>query len=105
MYDGDLDKGGTDRISETVTDYDWAQDLALYYYSHGDLHQALWGKYELDANGDPVAGTYETLGMREFRYNGPRARYLAMDYDTYGSDDPARAGWTDATSRAGSVAS
>jgi uncharacterized protein RhaS with RHS repeats len=30
--------------------------------------------------------------MREFRYNGPRARYLAMDYDTYGSDDPAD--WT-----------
>jgi len=82
-------------------DYDWARDLALYYYSHGDLRLALWGKYEVDPNGDPIEGTYETEHAREFDNDSPRARYLMIDYDTNGSDDPydwTRTGplhWTD----------
>ncbi len=69
--------------------YDTYHDLALYYHSHGPLWRALWGSYVLD-QGEPDG--YETSGAREFFYDSPRARYLAVEYDTVvegeGSDDP-----------------
>ena len=74
------------------SDYDTYHDLALYYHSHGPLWRALWGEYEVDENNEPVEGSYVTLGAREFHYDSPRARHLAVDYDTHESSEPAD--WT-----------
>ena len=110
IYDGDPNGQGTELLRTvsytyyktgqasniTVKDegegaaYDVYHDLALYYHSHGPLWRALWGSYTLDQYGDPTG--YETSGAREFFYDSPRARYLAVEYDTVvegeGSDDP-----------------
>ena len=119
IYDGDPNGQGTELLRTvsytyyktgqasniTVKDegegaaYDVYHDLALYYHSHGPLWRALWGSYTLDQYGDPTG--YETSGAREFFYDSPRARYLATDYDTNASENPAAwdriepALWTD----------
>ena len=108
IYDGDPNGQGTELLRTvsytyyktgqasniTVKDegegaaYDVYHDLALYYHSHGPLWRALWGSYTLDEQQEPTG--YRTSWAREFFYDSPRQRYLAVECDTgtEGSDDP-----------------
>jgi len=74
-------------------DYEWVYDLAMYYDTRSGPRLALWDRWKLDGQGDPDPQTYEGLWAREFRYEWlfgtMRARYLAVDYDPSGSDNPA----------------
>jgi RHS repeat-associated protein len=74
-------------------DYEWVYDLALYYDTRSAPRLALWDRWKLDGQGDPDPQTCERLWAREFRYEWlfgtMRARYLAVDYDPSGSDNPA----------------
>ena len=74
-------------------------DLALYYFNHGPLRLALWATYDKDGGGNFT--NYNTTAAREFRYDDPRARYIAVDYNTGGSSSTGAwtaagpIGWTD----------
>jgi len=61
-----------------------AKDLAMYYNQNGELWLAVWGQWDVDAEGDYVAGptgpSYVATAAREYRGSG-RARYLCRDVD------------------------
>ncbi len=62
-------------------DYERRHDLALYYYSNGQLWRAQWSTWAVDENGDPDwLSQRDDGGVREFRYDDPRARYVTADY-------------------------
>lgn len=67
-------------------DYDAYHDLALYYFSNGQLWRAMRGTFTLDGEGQPDRESYVSGGVREFRFDDPRARYLTADFT--GGDDP-----------------
>jgi RHS repeat-associated protein len=64
----------------------WYHDLALYYWSHGPLRYALWGRWQVDGEGDPIPESYEALAAKEFRYDSARGRYFEVDFDLF--NDP-----------------
>ena len=69
----------------TAGDYDYVQDLALYYYTNGMLWRAIRGAWEVDEYGEVVSNSYTADRAWEFRYDGsPRARYLTVEYDLTG---------------------
>jgi hypothetical protein len=79
-----------------AADYDWWHSVSLTYAKGGLLHLALWGRYKVDANGNPIASTYESglggggingqgRGAREFRYTSPGELYMTIDF---GVDTP-----------------
>ena len=70
------------------SDYDWFQDMALYYYTTGTLKRVLYGQWKNDQYGDPDEDTYESLKAWEFRYDSPRARYLAVELNVDGEQYP-----------------
>ena len=67
---------------------DWYHDLAFYYWRGGQLHRALWGKWQLDQNENPI--DYRPLAAREFRFDSARGRYLVAELDVAG--DPNNPG-------------
>jgi len=56
------------------------QDLALYYNGNGSLWIAVWDHWTVDEDGY-VADSYGIDAGREFRFDSPRARYLARNLD------------------------
>jgi hypothetical protein len=69
-------------------DYDVFHDLALHYYTNGQLWRAHWGKWKnYPESSRPDPATYQPLGVREFRDDDPTERYLVTDFDS-GVADP-----------------
>jgi hypothetical protein len=77
------------------TDYDWYNNLALYYASDGKLWRALWEHWKLDEYGQPDMETYDKLAARDFTYDSPRARWLVRDLDPYNWAPADDWQWTD----------
>lgn len=81
------------RRREPQADYDWYNNLALYYTSDGKLWRVLWDHWKV--SNDQVTD-YTKLAGREFFYNGARQRYIVRDADPNNSWAPASDwDWTD----------